>query len=72
MKIIKAIKIAPQQFIPFNHYIENEIGYFDISKEDKANGSPKLGDMIAINKDNPSDKWLVSKEFFEENYKIIE
>jgi len=39
-----------------------------ISDEDIRNGSPKKGDMIAMNPENPADKWLVSKEYFEKNY----
>lgn len=39
-----------------------------VSKEDLQNGSPKKGDMIAINPSNANDQWLVSKEFFEANY----
>ena len=41
-----------------------------ISKEDRENGSPKDGDMIARNSKNHSDQWLVSKEFFEDNYTL--
>ncbi len=36
-----------------------------VSEEDKP---PKEGDMIAKNPDNPDDKWLVNKEYFESNY----
>lgn len=39
-----------------------------ISKEDKANGSPKLGDMIARNPENHNDIWLVAKEYFDQNF----
>jgi hypothetical protein len=41
-----------------------------ISKEDRENGSPKDGDMIARNYWNHSDQWLVSKAFFEDNYTL--
>jgi len=41
-----------------------------ISKEDRENGSPKDGDMIARNYWNHLDQWLVSKEFFEDNYTL--
>ena len=41
-----------------------------ISSYDMMNGSPKKGDMIARDPDNPSDKWLVNKEFFNNNYKL--
>ena len=39
-----------------------------VSDTDKENGSPKEGDMIAMNVDDWSDKWLVSKQFFTDNY----
>lgn len=38
-----------------------------ISDADKANGSPKEGDMIARNPDNHQDQWLVAKAYFEKN-----
>jgi len=40
-----------------------------ISAADKANGSPRLGDMIAVNPNNPEDRWLVAEKFFKFNYK---
>ena len=39
-----------------------------ISDVDKAAGSPKLGDMIARNPANHTDKWLVAKAYFEANF----
>lgn len=42
-----------------------------ISKEDKANGSPKIGDMIAVNNMNGDDRWLVAKDFFRDNYVLV-
>lgn len=38
-----------------------------ISEADRLNGSPKEGDMIARNPNNPSDQWLVAKRYFEDN-----
>lgn len=46
-----------------------KVGGFSISDVDLKNGSPKKGDMIARNPKNRADKWLVSKEYFEENFK---
>lgn len=43
-----------------------------ISDEDRNNGSPKVGDMIARNPQNHDDKWLVSKEYFENNFAPME
>jgi hypothetical protein len=39
-----------------------------VTAPDKANGHPKMGDMISDNPKHPSEKWLISKEYFEENY----
>lgn len=39
-----------------------------VSDADKANGSPKNGDMIAVNPSNLSDRWLVASDFFISNY----
>jgi hypothetical protein len=41
-----------------------------ISNEDLILGSPKIGDMIAINKDNHSDRWLVAEQYFKDNFEI--
>ena len=42
-----------------------------VSSVDIENGSPKVGDMIARNPKNHDDKWLVAKEYFEDNFEII-
>jgi len=39
-----------------------------ISESDKKNGSPRVGDMIAINDKDSSDMWLVAEKFFKDNY----
>lgn len=39
-----------------------------LSMEDKENGSPKIGDMIARNPNNHEDQWLVAAKYFEENF----
>lgn len=43
-----------------------------ISSADKENGSPKIGDMIARNPKNHFDQWLVSEEYFKNNFKPTE
>lgn len=43
-----------------------------VSDVDKANGSPKEGDMIAHNPDNHEDMWLVSAKYFADNFVEIE
>ena len=42
-----------------------------ISEADKNNGSPKKGDKIAFNPKNPTDMWLVAKQFFDDNYEFV-
>ena len=42
-----------------------------VSDADKNNGSPRQGDMIAFNPDDETDMWLVSEEFFKNNYEWI-
>jgi hypothetical protein len=40
-----------------------------VSDADKANGSPKTGDVIARNSDgDPKDRWLISQATFERTY----
>jgi hypothetical protein len=43
-----------------------------VSEVDRANGSPKKGDMIARNPMNHLDQWLVAKDYFEENFQKVE
>lgn len=51
-------------------YVPGEalLGSVSISEADIANGSPKQGDMIARNPKNHADQWLVSAQFFADNY----
>lgn len=39
-----------------------------ISDADLESGSPKVGDMIAVDKYNPKDQWLVNKKYFHEHF----
>lgn len=65
--------IEARSYTPF-HKNQNEEVYLlqsngvSISKADIFNGSPKKGDMIARNPNDPNDMWLISKEYFEKNY----
>jgi len=54
---------------PWSPLLDNDA--ISISEADRANGSPKLGDMIAINPQNPTDQWLVAEKFFKENYEAV-
>lgn len=49
-------------------FVEGEdVSHVSISEPDKANGSPKAGDMIARNPKNHEDQWLVAAKYFEDN-----
>lgn len=39
-----------------------------ISEEAFKNGSPINGDMIARNPNNHQDQWLITKQYFDENF----
>lgn len=39
-----------------------------ISDADLESGSPKIGDMIAVNKYNPKDQWLINEGYFHEHF----
>ncbi len=41
-----------------------------ISLEQTQTGSPKEGDMIAMNPDNHADRWLITKEYFAKNFSL--
>jgi hypothetical protein len=43
-----------------------------VSQADKEAGSPKTGDMIARNPKNHEDQWLISKQYFEDNFEPAE
>ena len=42
-----------------------------VSQADAENGSPRLGDMIAVNPKDETDTWLVAEKFFNENYEEV-
>ncbi|MFA5429910.1 MAG: hypothetical protein WC329_01975 [Candidatus Omnitrophota bacterium] len=39
-----------------------------ISDADLKNGSPKIGDKIARNPKNHNDRWLIAKDYFNDNF----
>lgn len=51
-------------------YVEGEVlsERVSISKSDRKNGSPKIGDMIARNPKNHEDMWLVAADYFKDNF----
>lgn len=58
------------------HVIPYEVGDdmtgVSISDADLKNGSPKKGDMIAINPNDHTDKWLIAEKYFKENFELDE
>lgn len=54
-------------------YLEGEriFGKVSITMQDAENGSPKTGDMIAMNHGDSEDLWLASRYYFENNYEGI-
>lgn len=62
-----------KQIAELRDYVEGEIldPSVSISQADSENGSPKLGDKIARNPKNHNDQWLVSKQYFEDNFEPI-
>ena len=64
------IKKQVQPMMPWKPDIPMDL--VSISEVDKANGSPKQGDMIAVNPNNATDMWLVSERFFKDNYTEVE
>jgi len=60
------IKTQVQPMMPWEPDMSMEL--VSISPADKFNGSPKEGDMIAVNPQSATDMWLVAEEFFNDNY----
>jgi len=50
------------------HETKDNVIEVSISDVDLANGSPKIGDMIARNPKNYLDQWLVAEQYFNDNF----
>lgn len=54
------------------YYVPGEAMWpISVSAVDRANGSPKSGDMIARNPLNHEDQWLVARKYFKENFEEV-
>jgi len=53
------------------YILGEDMSNISISDVDYTNGSPKAGDMIARNPKNHEDKWLVAKQYFEDNLEEV-
>ncbi len=49
----------------------DNMNQISVSEVDRANGSPKIGDMIARNPKNHADKWLVAAQYFADNFEEV-
>lgn len=58
------------EMFPYNPH-ESLGSDVSISEVDRANGSPKEGDMIARNPDNHNDRWLIAEKYFKDNFEEI-
>ena len=47
---------------------ETKVHTVSISDADLKDGSPRIGDMIAVNENTTSDQWLVNQKYFHENF----
>ena len=62
-------QIAELRPVEKNDTKENlQLNGVSISEPDLNNGSPKPGDMIARNPKNHKDQWLVSEQYFKDNF----
>lgn len=64
--MIEYRKKGTQPMTPWNSSVDMK--GVSVSQADLDNGSPKSGDMIAVNKLSPDDRWLVARKFFVDNY----
>ena len=53
------------------HETKDNVIEVSISDVDLANGSPKIGDMIARNPKNHLDQWLVAEQYFKDNFENV-
>lgn len=51
---------------------ETDMSNVSVGDDDRANGSPQTGDMIAHDPENPKDEWLINEKFFTEKYEAAD
>jgi len=60
---------ATAELRPYIEEVDGKIlNEISLSDEDARSGSPRNGDMIARNPKNHTDKWLIAKRYFEDNF----
>jgi hypothetical protein len=62
-----------KQIAEMRPYVSGEDMHgISVGDVDCAAGSPKTGDMIARNPKNHTDQWLISAQYFEDNFEPLE
>jgi hypothetical protein len=62
------------EFRPYDPDGHDQLGLHPgvtVSAEDRKNGSPKVGDMIARNPKNHDEQWLVAAKYFNGNFEAV-
>ena len=59
-------KVFKQELTPWTP--ETKMAGISVSVPDRLNGSPRPGDMVAVNALDATDMWLVAEAFFLQNY----
>lgn len=65
-------KYRRSQVAELRPYLGESMVGISVSPEDTKAGSPKSGDMIARNPKNHGDQWLVSAQYFTDNFEAYE
>jgi len=66
MKFRKYKRLGYAEMIPWDNTID--MSRVSVSQSDLENGSPKIGDMIAVNSKSHDDQWLVAEKYFNDNF----
>lgn len=66
IEIKQYVKKQKQPMFPW--FPEFDMDGVSVSDADNRNGSPRPGDMIALNPANPAGMWLVAEQFHKDNY----
>lgn len=70
---MKFTQYRRKQIAELRPYVEGEdLTGVSVADVDRAAGSPKAGDMIARNPKNHDDRWLVARQYFEDNFEVVE
>ena len=70
METILYRKIRTQPMSPYDPKHGLPFGC-SVSQADTDNGSPRVGDMIAVDPKDETNTWLVAEKFFKENYESV-